>query len=189
MSAASVFDRQPVLEGRNVRIRPMRPDDLEALYAVAGDPAVWAQHPASDRHLRPVFERMFEESIASQGAMVVEDKASGAVIGSSRYHLADPSLPRVEIGWSYLARSHWGGETNREVKTLLLTHAFRFVEVVSFRVGEANLRSRRAMEKIGGVLTSAREAVVLPSGVSVTHVVYEIRRGDFTSDQEKRRTF
>jgi len=65
-----------------------------------------------------------------------------------------------------LARSHWGGVYNREMKQLMLRHAFRFVNSVIFMVGAKNLRSQRAMEKIGGVRVgtkmdgSGRESVV-----------------------------
>lgn len=174
--AAPAFDLQPTLEGPNVRIRPLRAEDYDALFAVARDPLLWAQHPASDRHEEPVFRRLFGESLRSGGALVVIDRGTGAVIGSSRYNAPDPARRRVEIGWSYLARSHWGGATNPEVKGLLLRHAFGFVDVVYFRVGIGNMRSRRAMEKIGGQLTEETEVVLLPNGDPVVHVVYEIRR-------------
>ena len=112
--------------------------------------------------------------------MVVVDKASGAIIGSSRYNLRDSETNNVEIGWSYLARSYWGGATNGEVKSLLLSHAFRFVDTVNFRVGETNLRSRRAMEKIGGKLINRRDEIDMPDGTKVKHVIFEINREDFS---------
>lgn len=173
------FDKQPSLEGRTVRLRPLAPNDFDGLYAVASDPLIWALHPASNRYQRPVFQKLFDESIASGGAMVVIHKASGSIIGSSRYNLRDPASGNVEIGWSYLARSYWGGATNGEVKALLLNHAFRFVDTVHFRVGETNLRSRRAVEKIGGILTDRRDELEMPDGTKAIHVIFEINRQDF----------
>lgn len=173
------FDKQPSLEGKIVRLRPLTVGDFDGLYAVASDPLLWTLHPASNRYQRPVFQKLFDESIASGGAMVVIDKASGSIIGSSRYNISNPASENVEIGWSYLARSYWGGATNGEVKALLLKHAFRFVDTVHFRVGETNLRSRRAMEKIGGKLIDRRDEIDMPDGTKAIHVIFEIKRENF----------
>ena len=174
-----LFDKQPVLEGKTVRLRPLAANDFDGLYAVASDPLLWALHPASDRYQRPVFQQLFDESIASGGAMVIINKASGSIIGSSRYHISNLASEQIEIGWSYLDRTYWGGATNSEVKALLLNHAFRFVDTVNFRVGETNLRSRRAMEKIGGKLTVQRDEVDMPDGTKVIHLIFQIERDDF----------
>ena len=174
-----LFDKQPNLEGKTVRLRPLAVNDFDGLYTVASDPLLWALHPASNRYQRPVFQQLFDDSIASGGAMVVIDKASGAIIGSSRYNMSGPASDKVEIGWSFLARSYWGGATNGEVKALLLKHAFRFVDTVNFRVGETNLRSRRAMEKIGGKLIDQRDELDMPDGTKVIHIIFEIHRDNF----------
>jgi len=181
------MDRQPVLEGERLLLRPLRADDWDALYAVASDPLVWEVHPAPDRWQEPVFRAFFADALDKGGALTVIDKhvlssaegASSQVIGSSRMQAYDPADGgSVEIGWTFLARSHWGGETNREMKRLMLAHALRFVERVRFRVGEANWRSRRAMEKIGGRLTDEHDLAETASGPTV-HVVYEITRESF----------
>lgn len=163
------LDRQPTLEGPTLRVRPMRPNDLDALYAVAADPLLWEQHPSRDRHRREVFERLFAEGLASGGALVVATH-DGEVIGSSRYDHLDPEGGRVEIGWTFLARSHWGGATNGELKRLMLDHAFGAVDVVVFRVGLENRRSRRAVEKLGAVLVGTE-----PTELG-EHAVYELPR-------------
>jgi len=79
------------------------------------------------------------------------DSRDGRVIGSSRFHGYDPDRSEVEIGWTFLARSRWGGVYNGEMKRLMLRHAFRFVNSVIFAVGRANVGSQKAVEKIGGV--------------------------------------
>lgn len=163
------LDLQPTLEGTLLTLRPLRPDDFAALFAVASDPRIWEQHPASDRYREDVFRAFFEEALASGGAFVAIDNADGRVIGSSRFHGCDPERREVEIGWTFLARSHWGGRYNGEMKRLMLAHAFRFAERVIFVVGPRNRRSRRAVEKIGGVLTNRRV-----SGRGHESVVYEI---------------
>ena len=173
------MDRQPTLEGERLLLRPLREDDWDALFAVASDPLVWELHPAHDRWQEPVFRKFFAEALAQEGALVAIDKANNAVVGSSRFWAYDPADGgSVEIGWSVLARSHWGGEANREMKRLMLAHALAAVERVWFRVGDTNWRSRRAMEKIGGRLTERTESIEMAGG-PVVHVIYEIDRASF----------
>jgi N-acetyltransferase len=146
------FDPQPILKGDWVELRPLAPGDWDALYAVASDPRIWEQHPAPDRWREPVFRAFFEEALASGGAFLVTDRADGRAIGSTRFHGYDPARSEVEIGWTFLARSHWGGAYNGDMKRLMLDHAFRYVDAVLFFIGPQNLRSQRAVEKIGGTL-------------------------------------
>jgi RimJ/RimL family protein N-acetyltransferase len=150
--------------------------DWDALFAVASDPQVWAIHPQHDRWQEPVFRRFFADALARGGALAVIDQASGAIVGSSQYKPEADGT--VEIGWTFLAPSHWGGSYNREMKRLMLAHAFQFVDRVEFRVGECNLRSQRAMEKIGGRLTERFDMVETPSG-PMRHVIFEITRESF----------
>ena len=150
------FDLQPTLQGQLVQLRPLRADDFEALYAVASDPLIWEQHPASDRYKRDVFEVFFGEAMDSGGAFLVLDALDGRVIGSSRYFGYDEQTREIEIGWTFLARSYWGGTYNKEMKQLMLRHAFRFVDRVIFLVGVGNLRSQRALEHIGAVRVGSR---------------------------------
>ena len=143
------FDTQPVLTGRLVELRPLREDDFPVLFAVASDPLIWQQHPDPDRCTEPVFRQFFRSAMESGGALLVLDRSDGRVIGSSRYAEHDEAASEIEIGWTFLARSHWGGIYNGEMKRLMLAHAFRFVRRVVFRVGVNNRRSQRALEKIG----------------------------------------
>ena len=145
------FVLQPVLTGDRVELRPLREEDFAPLFAVASDPLIWEQHPEPDRCTEPVFRRFFRGAMESGGAFLVVDRTDGRVIGSSRYAGYDEQASEIEIGWTFLARSHWGGTYNREMKRLMLDHALQFVDRVIFRVGPHNLRSQKAMEKIGGV--------------------------------------
>ena len=152
------FDYQPKLTGALVALRPLRPDDHALLYAVASDPLIWEQHPDKTRHQPEGFSAFFRESLASGGALVVSDATTRRVIGSSRFFGHDEERSEVEIGWTFLARSHWGGAYNGELKQLMMRHAFRFVESVVLFVSPENLRSQRAVAKIGGVLESEPDA-------------------------------
>jgi N-acetyltransferase len=172
------FDRQPTLTGDRVELRPTRPDDWPAHWAIAADPLLWEVHPAWDRYKEPVFRTYFDANLASGGSLTTVDRASGTVIGASRYWEVDPESRSVEIGATYLARAHWGGGINREVKRLMIGHALDTVESVIFHVGADNVRSRRAVEKIGGRLIDRADTAVM-AGISRTHVFYEITRDDF----------
>ncbi len=163
------FDLQPILTGDLLRLRPLRAEDLDDLYSVASDPLIWEQHPVRDRYKEEVFKGFFSESLESGGALIAMDVKDGRVIGSSRFHGHDEAKSEIEIGWTFLARSHWGGNYNREMKQLMLRHAFRFVKTVVFLVGPENLRSQRAMEKLGGVRVGSR-----PDGSGRDSLVYEI---------------
>lgn len=145
------FDLRPILQGELIQLRPLAPEDWDDLFAVASDPLIWEQHPESDRYRRDTFKVFFEEALQSGGAFVVIDKKSRQIIGSTRFHGYDPGKSEIEIGWTFLARKYWGGRYNREMKQLMLDHAFRFVDSVIFYVGERNIRSQKATEKIGAI--------------------------------------
>jgi RimJ/RimL family protein N-acetyltransferase len=170
------FDYQPVLRGDLLSLRPLRADDFDALYGVAADPLIWEQHPDQTRYQPAGFRAFFEEALASGGALIVSDNRTGAVIGSSRFHGHDPAADEVEIGWTFLARTYWGGRYNREMKYLMLRHAFRFVRRAVFLVGPQNLRSQRAMEKIGGVRVGTRV-----NGAGRESVVFAITASSFSA--------
>ena len=119
----------------------------------------------------------FREALDSGGALIAVDARDGRIIGSSRFHGYDEEKSEVEIGWTFLARSHWGGLYNGEMKHLMLRHAFRFVNSVLFLVGPQNLRSQRAVEKIGGVRVGAR-----PDGGGRESIVYQITASAFAQD-------
>jgi N-acetyltransferase len=96
-----------------------------------------------------VFRQFFEDALTSGGALIVLQRHTGAAIGSSRFAHWNTQPSEVEIGWTFLARSCWGGKYNRELKALMLEHAFRFVDAVVFNVGAQNTRSQRAVLKLG----------------------------------------
>lgn len=150
------FDFQPHLRSELIEIRPLRAEDFTELYVVASDPLIWTQHPNKNRYVEEEFRAFFRDALNSKGALAVIDNKEGHLIGSSRYHGYDEERDEIEIGWTFLARSHWGGTYNRELKRLMLQHAFKFVSTVIFLVGANNLRSQRAVEKIGGVLSGSR---------------------------------
>jgi N-acetyltransferase len=169
------FELQPKLVGRLLELRPLKPDDYEALFAAASDPLIWEQHPENDRYTRKVFQRYFDTAIESGGAFAIIERSSGRIVGSSRYYNVDHEQREVEIGWTFLERAMWGGEYNRELKRLMLDHAFQFVDRVLFIVGEDNWRSRKAVEKIGGKLVRTTQRPDRHGGTT-PNVVFAIER-------------
>lgn len=171
------FELQPTLTGSLVSLRPLRPDDYDALYAVASDPRIWEQHPVRNRHEPEVFRQFFQEALASGGALLASDAATQHVIGSSRYHGYDEARSEVEIGWTFLARKYWGGRYNGEMKALMLRHAFRFVDRVVFVIGVDNIRSQRAVERIGATRVGRRQ----PDATGPDRYVYELNAAAFVA--------
>ncbi len=150
------FDLQPTLTGELVVLRPLREADWSELFAVASDPRIWALHPVRDRYKEEIFQEYFRGVMASHGAFAVIDRKTGRIIGCTCYHDYREEESVVEIGYTFLARAYWGGTYNREMKKLMLTHAFQFVGRAVFWVGKTNYRSQRAMQKIGGVFIGER---------------------------------
>lgn len=168
------LDQQPVLASDVLLLRPLTPDDFDSLHRIASDPLLWEQHPSKDREERPAFQRWFDDAI-THGALVAVDRASGEVIGTSRYALQDDDA--IEIGWTFLARSRWGGEWNGEMKRLMLDHAFATVSTVVFTIHEDNLRSQRAVERLG----AARFGTSPDSQGRGVNVIFHLRRDSTVS--------
>ena len=175
------MDRQPTLTGERLLLRPLRADDWDALFAVASDPLVWDQHPEPERWREPTFAEYFASLLNRGGSLAVIDKISGTLIGTSRFQYGSrEDGGTIEIGSTFLARSHWGGAVNRELKRLMVTHALQSVAQVEFWVGQANLRSCRALDKIGARLVDRVEPVEI-AGRQMPHAVYAISREDFAA--------
>jgi N-acetyltransferase len=170
------FDLQPILIGESLELRPLRPSDWNAVFAAASDPLIWALHPVRNRWQVEPFLEFFDGALASGGAFVVVDRVSGEFIGSTRFLQFDAAASEIEIGYTFLGRSHWGGDANGEMKRLMLEHAFKYVESVFFLVGPENFRSQRAVEKIGGRRDGMRAE--LYKGVPYESVLFRIRKAD-----------
>jgi len=165
---------QPTLSGATLLLRPLADDDFEPLYAAASDPLIWAQHPSQNRYQRPVFEQWFLAAIESKGALVVIDANNGQIIGSSRYYDWDEVAKEVAIGFTFLRRPYWGGATNAEMKKLMIDHALQSVDTIWFHVGPNNIRSQRALDKIGARFSHRAHKEL--AGQLVDYFFYVVRR-------------
>jgi RimJ/RimL family protein N-acetyltransferase len=125
-----------------------------------------------------VFEqRFFKSAIASGGALAIVENKSGRMIGSSRYDEYDANKSEISIGYTFLESSHWGVGTNSEIKALMLEHIFNYVAVVWFHVGKINLRSRKAVEKLGAVLDYEKDREL--DGVPYVQLYYRLDKSNY----------
>jgi RimJ/RimL family protein N-acetyltransferase len=172
----TALDLQPHLVGDLIELRPLVPQDWSSLFAVASDPKIWEQHPNSNRYQADVFRRFFQSALNSGSALTAIDHQTQHIVGSSRFSWYGESKRTLEIGWTFLARTHWGGRYNGEMKRLMIAHAFSVVDRVVFVIGPDNHRSRIAIERMGATLTDRREPGTAADGRAIEQVVYEIRR-------------
>jgi RimJ/RimL family protein N-acetyltransferase len=152
------FEFQPAnLQNEFVKLNLLKASDFDRLYQVASDPLIWEQHPNKDRYKKEVFEVFLKGAVESNGAFLVSDTKTGELIGSSRYYGYDENEKTISIGYTFLARDHWGSIYNRALKTVMLNYAFKFVNNVIFHIGAVNIRSQKAIEKLGAKKTGEAE--------------------------------
>ena len=169
---------QPTLIGSLVTLKPMQEQDWQGMFKAASKSKTWAGHVKQDRYKEDVFRPYFDSGISSGSAFSIFDNKTEEIIGTSRYHEYKLDLSEIEIGWTFIDCAYWGGKYNAEIKSLMLHHAFSFLDVVVFWVAQENHRSQAAMRKIGGVL---REGTFSKNdnGVIFPYVVFEIRQEAF----------
>ncbi len=144
------IDWQPKhLKDSLVTLVPLEVSHLEMLFEVASDPLIWEQHPNKNRYKREDFETYFDGAIQSGGAFLILDSETNAPIGSSRFYDWDDVKNEVAIGYTFLARKYWGMLYNKSMKSLMMDYAFTVAENLIFHVGAANIRSQKAMERLG----------------------------------------
>lgn len=163
---------QPSLYGATLTLIPLQADHWHTLMQAASDPLIWTLHPEPERYKPQVFRPVFDGGLASGGAFLITDPHSGAVLGTSRYYDYDATQRAVAIGYTFLVRARWGGDSNTELKQLMLAHAFEFADTVWFHVGEQNLRSRRAVEKLGALYSHTEHQS--PAGAERATVFYRL---------------
>ena len=151
------FDLQPKhLINDLIELIPLESNHFEMLFEVASDPLIWEQHPNKNRYQKEVFKIFFEGAMQSEGAFLIIDAATKAVVGSSRFYDFDEKENAVLIGYTFIARKYWGKGFNKSLKNLMLAYAFEFVDKVYFHIGSQNLRSQMAIEKIGAQKTDEK---------------------------------
>lgn len=164
---------QPTLKGKLITLKPLEPDEFDDFFKVASDPLIWEQHPFGDRYKKDGFKKLFNDALECQGAFAIVDNESKKIIGSSRYYNFNLEKNHIYIGHTFLARRYWGKPYNQEMKDLMLSHIFQFVDTVYFNVADQNIRSQLAMKKIGGVLCGKDTFDGVP------HLIFKIDKSDW----------
>jgi RimJ/RimL family protein N-acetyltransferase len=132
-----------------ITLEPLLSTHFEVVYSVATDPLIWEQHPNSDRYKREVFEAFFQEALETKNAFLIKDNVSDKVIGCTRFYEYNKEKKYIAIGYTFFDRAYWGGVYNKSVKYLMMDYAFEFVDTIFYHVGITNIRSQKALEKIG----------------------------------------
>ena len=146
------FDLQPNFLKNNVlQLVPLQENDFEELYQLASDPLVWEQHPNKLRYQRDVFQNYFDGALLSKGAFFVRDAITNEPIGCSRFYDFDEKDNSIIIGYTFIGKDFWGKEINKTLKKIMLDYAFKYVDKVYFHIGAFNIRSQKAIEKIGAI--------------------------------------
>lgn len=169
------------LEGQRVRLEPLSHDHADGLLMAARAPEIW-RYMAVNLDSPQVVAKWIDASLAAntqgtEAVFAIVERASGRVIGSTRYLDIRPAHRGLEIGWTWLDKDQWRTGVNTECKFLLLQHAFETLEAirVQLKTHRLNVRSRRAIERIGaqfeGIL---RNAVILADGTFRDSAYYSI---------------
>ncbi|WP_294240772.1 GNAT family N-acetyltransferase [uncultured Chryseobacterium sp.] len=169
------FSIQTILENEIYQLIPLQQGDFESLYEVASDPKVWEQHPNKDRYRREVFENFFQGAIESGGAFKVVEKATGDILGSTRFYDFDDENNSIFIGYTFYGTESWGRKINPQIKKLMLDYIFQFIDTVYFHVGKDNIRSRTAMERLGAENQGEHEVAYFGEP-SRTNILYQIQK-------------
>jgi N-acetyltransferase len=143
------------LEGHFVTLHKLQPKHLKELEQVAANPDIWQNLPIEGWR-NDVFWTWATDSLDAQmrgsaHIFAIIDNKTGSVIGTTRFQDMDNHHRKTDIGWTWLSADFWGQGYNFEAKNLMFTHAFEAWQVqrVGFKVDERNLRSQRALEKVG----------------------------------------
>ena len=172
------------LELHGVRLEPLAPHHAEGLRAAAADGELWTLRVTSVPEPHDVDAYIFKayEMRGSRLAFAVVDAATGAVIGTTSYHDIVPAIGRLEIGYTWYAKSRQRTHVNTTCKLLLLTHAFETLgaALVGLRTDNFNHASQAAIERLGakkdGVL---RHHAVRRDGTVRDTVMYSIAAGEW----------
>ncbi|HEX6909691.1 MAG TPA: GNAT family protein [Longimicrobium sp.] len=164
---------EPVtLEGRHVRLVPMTPEHVPALWEAGRDPELWrltmSQVHSEDDMRRYVSAALHAQTAGTALPFVTTEAPTGRVVGSTRFGNVDPANRRVEIGWTWISPAWQRTAVNTEAKYLMLRHAFETLGCVrvELKTDVLNERSRAAILRIG-----ARE-----EGVLRKHQITELGR-------------
>lgn len=131
----------------------LKREDYDALFEVASNKEIWAQHPHSDRYLPTGFQAYFDSLLRCDIAYLVVNKNTRNIIGATGYYNFDKDKKTITIGYTFLTPAYWGTGMNASLKSLMINHAFQYVDAIIFHAGAQNFRSQKAIQKLGAIKT------------------------------------
>jgi RimJ/RimL family protein N-acetyltransferase len=181
-----------VLSGQIVELVPLEIAHLEELYTLASDQRIWQFIPA-DCSKRERFDEAYafalsERETGTHYPFVVLYRATGKLIGSTRLFDMVEKDRKLEIGWTWITAEHWGTAVNLECKLLLLTYCFEVLQArrVQIKTDENNIRSRKAIAKIGGQFEGIlRKDKIRDNGTSRNTAYFSIIDTEWPAAKEK----
>src|SRR5690606_18933077 len=159
------------LENDKVVLKPLTASDYDVLFQVASDKEIWAQHPDYTRYQPEGFAVYFDKLLETDMPYLIIEKSSQQIIGATSYYQYKPEESKIAIGFTFLAIAYWGGLFNKSIKTLMLEHAFHFVDKVVFHVREKNFRSQGALVKLGAIKVDEYPAPAEPNSIQYEYVL------------------
>jgi N-acetyltransferase len=156
----------PTLEGRLVRLEPLAKRHAAGLWEASRDPRTWRWLPIPQPQTHEELEAWVDDALARAAAgldLPLVTQRAGEVVGSTRFLALRPEHGSVEIGWTWLHPSAWGGGVNVEAKLLMLGHAFEVwgCRRVELKTDALNERSRGAMEAVGATFEGIHRKYML----------------------------
>jgi RimJ/RimL family protein N-acetyltransferase len=181
-----------ILTGETVELLPLEKEHFEELYLAASDKKLWELIPA-DCSKRDTFETAYnfaltERERGNQYPFIIFHKGTKKIIGSTRFFEIYPLDKKLEIGWTWIITAYWGTEINFECKLLLLSFCFNTLKTrrVQIKTDSTNLRSRKAIEKIGGKFEGIlRKDKIKENGVSRSAAYYSILDDEWEDAKHK----
>ena len=165
------MDFKVKFEDNDLIIKQLKQEEFNDLYNIAKDPNIWKQHPENDRWKKEKFAIFFKNGIDNEfGIYKIINKSNKEIIGSSRFYKLDPKDKAIRIGFTFITTKYWGTTTNFKIKKLMIDYALKFLDKIYFDIGENNIRSRKAMEKLGATFFSHDNKGM---------VVYKLNKIDF----------
>lgn len=181
------IEHPQVLTGKTVSLQPLEHSHFDELIALAGDNRIW-QHYIFDASRKEVFRKSLDDALLArekrtQYPWVIVHKPTGKLIGSTRLMDIVPEHRKLEIGWTWLIPDFWGTGINEACKLLLLTFCFEALKTarVLLKTDENNVRSRNAIEKIGGKFEGIlRNDMIRENGTHRNSAYYSIIDTEWT---------
>jgi RimJ/RimL family protein N-acetyltransferase len=181
----------PTLEGRSVRLEPLRPEHEEPLWEASRDPRTWRWLSISQPATQAEWHAFVEQALAAAelGAEIPLATVCGErVVGSTRFLALRPEHRSVEIGWTWLHPSTWGTGANVEAKLLQLRHAFEMwgCRRVELKTDALNERARCAIEALGATFEGVhRKHMLVRGGESRDSAWYSVLDDEWPAVRER----